>query len=383
MKILYVSTSSGPLGGGELAAVSLARAQAQAGHTVVYWVSDNSNMDVMAGLFAEFGEVIRSHYVNSYDLPMRSLQAPFQSRTIRRIAQEFRQIAPEIIHLNKQNLEDGLDLVEACRLSALPRIGMIHLTQSASYFKVVGAQARDWISRRSLRRFGGPWVANPDNRYRELRTFLGDGPEVLEVPNGIALPVLEEIREKGTRKREELGISPKTLCVIAAGRVTYQKRPDRFLEAAVEVKQLGKPVRFFWIGSGDGDAEFDRAVVETGLADTVTRISWQDDVSPFFGLADIFLHPAEFEGLPYAVLEALGAGLPVVLSRNLLDDLPSLGTETCLAMDQPEFLRLFEDATFRAELGRRSRLLAEDQFALPSVAKSWERFYSNVVKNFL
>jgi len=204
----------------------------------------------------------------------------------------------------------------------------------------------------------------------------------LEILNGINIPDLVEIRKKGIRKREELEISPETICVIAAGRVTYQKRPDRFLEAAVEVKRLGRPVRFLWIGSGDGDAGFDRAIVEKGLTDTVTRISWQDDVSPFFGLADIFLHPAEFEGLPLAVLEALGAGLPVVLSRNLLNDLQSLGTETCLTMDQPEFLRLFEDATFRAELGRRSRLLAVDQFALPRVAKIWERFYSNVARNF-
>lgn len=379
MKILYISTSSGSQGGGELAVVSLARAQAERGHTVGLWVSDHPKMEGIVAKFEDFGEVFRSAYVNTYDLPLRSLQAPLRLRTSRRIAQEFRRIAPDILHLNKQNLEDGLDLVHACKLSGLPQIGMIHITQSAGYLKAAGAFLRDWVARRALRRFRGPWVALPDNRVRELREFLGPAAPVLEVPNGIPLPDLDKLRALGAQKRAELGLSAGTVVVLAVGRVTFQKRPDRFLEAAARAREAGANLHFLWIGSGDGDDAWNRTVRERDLSDYVTRIPWQDDVNPYFGLADIFLHPAEFEGLPLAVLEALAAGLPVVLSRNLLDDLASLGTETCLAMDQPEWPRLWTDADLRAELGQRSRQLAEKQYALPVVARLWERYYERVV----
>lgn len=375
MKILYISTSSGSQGGGELAIVSLARAQKEAGHTVLLWVSEHPRMDGIAEKFASFGEVIRSPYVNTYDLPLRSVQAPWRLGTSRRIAREFRRINPDVLHLNKQNLEDGLDLVRACDLSGIPCAGMIHITQSARYLRASMAGLRDWSARRVLRGFGGLWVANPDNRIRELRAFLGAEARLEAVANGVVLPDLEAMRSAGSAKRAELGIPSDTPVVLAVGRVTFQKRPDRFLAAAAEAKRQGRRVRFLWVGSGDGDAEWEATVQREGLSSLVTRIPWQDDVTPFFGLADIFLHPAEFEGLPYAVLEALASGLPVVLSKNLLDDLPSLGRGNCLAMNDPGFSRLLEDPVYREEMSGRARKVAEEQYALPQVALRWMGFY--------
>src|SRR5678815_2084011 len=116
MKILLASTSSGSRGGGELALLYLGRALVARGHEVTLWASTHPRMDELTTQFAEFGSVRRSPYVNTYDRRGRSLSCYFDKATALRVGEEWKALAPDIVHLNKQNLEDGLDLLAAARL---------------------------------------------------------------------------------------------------------------------------------------------------------------------------------------------------------------------------------------------------------------------------
>ncbi len=380
MNILFVSTSSGSRGGGELAMIPLAEELKRRGHRCSLWLSEHPKMNGMAEKFAPIGEVIRAEYTNTYDLPLRSLQAPFRRKTIKRVAQQLRDLAPDVIHLNKQNLEDGLDLVEAVAQSEVPRVGMIHITQSAHYLKARFAGVRDAMARRALLNFGGTWIVNPDNRFRELTAFLGDGAPIRQVSNGVLLPDLPTLQKEGQAVRASLGVMEDQILVLAVGRVTFQKRPDRFLDTVVQVRETHPNVRFLWVGAGDWDAEWDRRVAEHNLGPVLTRVGWQDAVARYYGAADLLLHPAEFEGLPYAVLEALAAGLPVVLSAQLKQDLPSLGAETTVALeDEPAFNRLLTDKGAREAASVVSRAAAEARYSIAAVASLWEQFYATEI----
>jgi len=48
------------------------------------------------------------------------------------------------------------------------------------------------------------------------------------------------------------------------------------------------------------------------VADVVTLAGHQDDVQPYYGMADVFVLPSHSEGSPNVLLEAMAAGLPVV-----------------------------------------------------------------------
>src|SRR5687767_1172892 len=111
MKILLVSSSSGSRGGGELYLLCLARALLQRGHSVVLWASSHPRMDELANSFTAFGQVTRSSYRNTYDRRSRSLGSYLSYLTPARVAREWRALNVDFIHLNKQNLEDGLDLL--------------------------------------------------------------------------------------------------------------------------------------------------------------------------------------------------------------------------------------------------------------------------------
>ncbi|HEY2343309.1 MAG TPA: glycosyltransferase family 4 protein, partial [Chthoniobacteraceae bacterium] len=336
MKILLASTSSGSRGGGELYLVYLGRALAQRGHEVAFWASTHPRMDELAATFSSIGRVLRSPYQNTYDRLGRSLASRFDSRTAKRIAAEWSQAGMEVIHLNKQNLEDGLDLLRAVRISGVPSICTIHLTQSARYLRAKGAALRDWVARRALEEYRGAFVTVLENRRRDLADFLGSESRVHVIPNGVPLFDLSGRAAQRAAKRAELGVTEDQLLFIAVGRMVPQKRPLQFLEKAAQIHASFSSSRFLWIGDGALAEDWDRWVAARELSNVIRRLPWQRDVPPYLFAADVFLHVAEFEGLPLAILEALSASLPCAVAPHLLAEMPFLTSENSIAVADDE-----------------------------------------------
>src|SRR5207302_1087362 len=94
--------------------------------------------------------------------------------TSRRIAAQWAALKPDVLHVNKQNLEDGLDLLRAADLLATPSFSTIHITQSARYLGACLAWLRDALARRWLRSYQGRLIAVQEARHRELSSFLGN-----------------------------------------------------------------------------------------------------------------------------------------------------------------------------------------------------------------
>ena len=143
LKILLVSTSSGSRGGGELYLVYLGRSLAARGHEVALWASSHPRMDELCGRFGKIGTVLRQDYTNTYDRRFRSIASYLDSGAARAASESWKKFAPDIVHLNKQNLEDGLDLLRAAGECGLPSVCTIHLTQSAKYLRARTPWIRD------------------------------------------------------------------------------------------------------------------------------------------------------------------------------------------------------------------------------------------------
>ncbi|NET72268.1 MAG: group 1 glycosyl transferase, partial [Sphaerospermopsis sp. SIO1G2] len=73
MKILFVSSSSGSRGGGELYLIYLGQELAKRGYDVGLWCADSPIMDELANSFVRFGKVLRYPYINTYSRQFRSL----------------------------------------------------------------------------------------------------------------------------------------------------------------------------------------------------------------------------------------------------------------------------------------------------------------------
>jgi glycosyltransferase involved in cell wall biosynthesis len=380
VKILLASSSSGSRGGGELYLLYLGRALANRGHTPILWASSHPRMDELANGFAEFGQVERCDYPNTYDRRLRSLGACIDTKATERALQSWKRIGADVIHLNKQNLEDGLDLLRALKSIGTPSLCTIHLTQSARYLKAVLAIARDAVSRIALHSYSGLLVTVLDNRRSDLAAFIGDSPRIRTVPNGVPLFDLSRRESARSAKRRELGIGDDQTLIIAVGRLVPQKRPLTFLDQAARILAIEPDARFVWVGDGNLEDDWNNQIREMGLAHAVHRIGWQMDVTPYLFAADLFLHVAEFEGLPLAILEAMSAALPCAISKNLLHEMPFFDKQSVIAVDDnAAWFRMLGDNERLKAIGRRARELAEQHFSFGAMAASYEGLYREAI----
>ncbi|MEQ1862297.1 MAG: glycosyltransferase [Chthoniobacteraceae bacterium] len=381
MKILLASSSSGSRGGGELYLLYLARALADRGHEPMLWASSHPRMDELARSFSSIGEVHRCDYVNTYDRTLRSLASYRDSASARRVADSWRASGAEFVHINKQNLEDGLDLLAAARIASIPSLCTIHITQGARYLRARFAGLRDAVSRRALKAYDGLLVTVPEQRRRELREFVGDDSRVRVVYTGVPLFDLGMREPLRAAKRAELGVAADQMLIVAVGRLVPQKRPLAFLEQARLIAAANPTTKFLWVGDGGLAAEWDARVAKLGLGGTVQRLPWQGDVLPALFAADVFLHVAEFEGLPLAILEAMSAGLPCAITEHLLAEMPFIGADDALCADATgSWIATLADRPRLAAMGARMRRLAEEQFSFASMAASYDALYRETMQ---
>jgi glycosyltransferase involved in cell wall biosynthesis len=337
-------------------------------------------MDELANGFAMFGQVERCNYPNTYDRRLRSIGAFLDITASNRALRSWMRIGPDVIHLNKQNLEDGLDLLRALKAIRAPSLSTIHLTQSARYLKAVLAGPRDMVSRKALRSYSSLLVTVLENRRSDLASFLGDSPRIRVVPNGV--PLFDFSRRESLRsaKRRELGIDDNQPLIVAVGRLVPQKRPLKFLDQASRILARHPNARFLWVGDGHLADHWDNKIRELNLAHAVQRIGWQMDVLPFLFAADLFLHVAEFEGLPLAILEAMSAALPCAISKNLLHEMPFFDEQSAIPVDDDAaWARVLGDSEQLKNFSKRSRELAEQHFSFDAMAASYEELYREAI----
>ncbi len=381
MNILLASSSSGSRGGGELYLLYLGRALVQRGHRVSLWASSHARMDELSNSFSSFGDVTRARYKNTYDHAARPLSTTYNLVKSREIAAEWKRLKPDCIHVNKQNLEDGLDLLRASNASGLPSVCTIHLTQSARYLKARFGRARDVIARKSLERYAGLLVAVVESRGRDMEDFLGlERGSAHVIPNGV--PIFDLARRDAARrpKREALRLSGEEFLILAVGRMVPQKRPLLFLELAERIHRRMPKARFLWVGDGRLSGDWDAFVRKHSLEEVIHRSPWQLDILPFLAAADLFLHTAEYEGLPLALLEALSAGLPCALTENLPREMPFLeAIHPVVAGPGEAWIPLLGDAVQLRRSGQAGRQLVEKRFSFDRMAESYEALYNSVV----
>jgi glycosyltransferase involved in cell wall biosynthesis len=106
--------------------------------------------------------------------------------------------------------------------------------------------------------------------------------------------------------------------VTFLGRVTYQKGPDYFVEAAYKVLQRDPDVRFVMAGSGDLLNRMIRRVakLKIGTRFHFTGFLAGQDVDRMFALSDVYVMPSVSEPFGISPLEAMRSNVPVVISKQ-------------------------------------------------------------------
>ena len=106
--------------------------------------------------------------------------------------------------------------------------------------------------------------------------------------------------------------------VLFLGRITMQKGPEYFLQAAKKVLEIMDNVKFVMAGSGDMMHRAVEMAAELGIGSKVlfTGFLRGDDVQKIYKMADLFVMPSVSEPFGLVPLEALHNDVPVIISKQ-------------------------------------------------------------------
>ena len=137
-----------------------------------------------------------------------------------------------------------------------------------------------------------------------------DPAKVTTVHNAV-VPLSEELLNVQAQK-------PKEKVVTFLGRITMQKGPEYFVEAAAKVLKLDHNVRFVMAGSGDMMDKMIDLAAERGIADRFHFPGFQKgkQVYEILKASDVYMMPSVSEPFGISPLEAMQMGVPSIISKQ-------------------------------------------------------------------
>ena len=200
------------------------------------------------------------------------------------------------------------------------------------------------------------------------------------IPNGVDLgPFDKRALAAGFRQRYQLGDAPTALFM---GRLQQRKGVDVLIKAFKAANVADS--RLLVVGPDEGMlpllkalADGDPRIVFTGYLEGKERLG-------ALAAADIFALPATGEGQPMAALEAMAAGLPVLLAPGCnLDEVEEAGAGHVVEATVDAFadkLRLhLTDGHLRGQMGERARKLVDERYEWDGIAERLEDVYLSML----
>ncbi|TAN21958.1 MAG: glycosyltransferase [Acidobacteria bacterium] len=190
------------------------------------------------------------------------------------------------------------------------------------------------------------------------------------IRNGINLQALQQAMAVQSDPRPELGIPPSEVLLVCAARLEPQKGHALLLEALARLRAAGgASFRLVCLGEGSLHARLQQQAQSLGLGAQVLFPGYCTHVAAWLAVADLFVLPSHYEGLPLAAMEAAAAGCVIVATA--VDGTPEVvgdgrngllvppGNAGALAQ---ALGRLIADPQLRRQLGEHGRQRALREF---------------------
>lgn len=211
-------------------------------------------------------------------------------------------------------------------------------------------------------------------------------PRAAPILNGVDVPG-PPAPERRAGLRAALGCPDAALIGVVPANLVAIKGHDVLLRALARVRDRGVATTVLLLGDGDQRPRLGALADALGLADDRLRfLGFCRNVPDLLAAADYMVLASRDEGLPLAVLEAMAAGLPVVVTAvgGLLELVEPDVHGLVVPADDPAALaaaieRLAGDPALRRRLGAAACDRVRAHFSLASTADAYERLYRDVV----
>lgn len=184
--------------------------------------------------------------------------------------------------------------------------------------------------------------------------------------------------------REKLGIPQDKFVLLSVSEINANKNHKTTLTAFSKINN--ENMLFLIAGTGVLLEECERLAAALGIADRVKFLGYRRDVNELVHAADVFLFPSLREGLGFAPLEAMSAGVPVIASDNRGVREFAVNMENSILLDANDIdgfakaiTLLYEDEKLRRRLGENARA-ASKPFDISSSLAEMSEIYRKYLK---
>jgi glycosyltransferase involved in cell wall biosynthesis len=275
-----------------------------------------------------------------------------------------RRLRPDILHAN-------LHTTFACQYGILagllaPGVRVVAVEQSP-----IGSGSR---VQRLTKRFASRRLAAHVSVGRRSARMVE---EVVGLAPGTVLTIYNGVPGENASARERRERAP---VVGSLGRLSHEKGFDVLIRALPHVD-----ASLVLVGDGPRRAELEALAEELGVRERLEITGWTNEARSYLSTFDVFCLPSRFEGFPLTIPEALLERLPVVASDvGSVSEAVLETTGLLVPPDDPAALAaalqtLLDDPGLRRRLGERGRILAQERFTAPTMARAFEELYDDLL----
>lgn len=186
-------------------------------------------------------------------------------------------------------------------------------------------------------------------------------------------------------QRESLNIPEDAFVIGMVGRISKQKAPDIFVEAAKKIKEEIKNAYFIIVGGGDMENEIKEYISAHNMQNCFHITGWVENPMEYVRLFDVACLLSRWEGFGLVLPEYMLAGKPIVASKvDAIPDIITSGENGILVEPdnseevKNEILRLYENKNFRKKLVMQG-LADVKKFDVQRVASEHQRMFMDIV----
>jgi glycosyltransferase involved in cell wall biosynthesis len=192
---------------------------------------------------------------------------------------------------------------------------------------------------------------------------------------------------KTSQYKRDLGLSEDELVVGVVGNLYPVKGHSYLLDAVPQILKAYPKTTFLLIGRGELEVPLKTKVKTLGIEEKVRFLGLRHDVPKLLAVMDVFAMPSLSEGLSIALLEAMTAGKPVVVTR--VGGNPELVVEGQTGYLVPAgdaqslaeaILALLGDSNRAKMFGMRAKHIVEERFTLAHMAEQYLKLYQAITQ---
>jgi glycosyltransferase involved in cell wall biosynthesis len=203
------------------------------------------------------------------------------------------------------------------------------------------------------------------------------------IPNGVEVKD-RPAEEKLKNLKNELGLTNEFVITCVA-RLHKQKNIDTLIRAGQILARENDNFKILLIGDGKERENLEKLARKLNITDKVEFPGKRDDVWEILNISHLFVLPSSKEGMSNALLEAMAAGLPAVVSdieenKELVDS--GKNGYTFKVRDENDLAekikRLQEDDKKRAFMGEASKKKVKENYDINKVINTLDKFLYNI-----